>query len=70
MLRHLRGNGHVARKSHRLAGETRRFDYHTHLSTTQEGRLVVMCYDEGYLLEEGQVVPWGTPGSSAPATLC
>ena len=45
------------------------FDYHTHLSTTQDGRLVVMCYDEGYLLNEGRVVPWEDDGSTALATL-
>ena len=71
LLRHLRGNRHVAREEATdwLVRRGFDFDYHTHLSTTQEGRLVVMCYDEGYLLEEGQVVPWGTPGSSTPATL-
>ena len=71
LLRHLRGNRHVAREEATdwLVRRGFDFDYHTHLSTTQEGRLVVMCYDEGYLLEEGQVVPWVIPGSSTSATL-
>ena len=33
------------------------FQYHTHLMTTDDGKLVVMCYDEGYVVEEGCVTP-------------
>jgi hypothetical protein len=33
------------------------FDYHTHVATTEEGKLAVMCFDEGYVLEAGGVVP-------------
>ena len=28
-----------------------------------------MCYDEGYLLDEGRVVPWEDDGSTPFATL-
>ena len=60
LLRHLRGNRHVAREEATdwLVRRGFDFDYHTHLSTTQEGRLVVMCYDEGTCSKRG-VVPWG-----------
>jgi|GEM_PF-3524692 hypothetical protein len=33
------------------------FGYHTHVTTTEEGKLAVMCFDEGYVLEAGGVVP-------------
>lgn len=33
------------------------FHFHTHITTTKEGRLAVMCFDEGYVVESGGVVP-------------
>ena len=60
LLRHLRGNTQVAQEeaTNWLVRRGFDFDYHTHLYTTQDGQLMVMCYDEGYLLNEGRVVPW------------
>ena len=71
LLRHLRGNTQVAQEeaTNWLVRRGFDFDYHTHLYTTQDGQLVVMCYDEGYLLNEGRVVPWEDDGSTALATL-
>ena len=34
------------------------FEYHTHVLTILEGKLVVMCYDEGYTLDRGGIQPW------------
>ena len=31
------------------------FDYHTHLKTSKEGKVVVMCFDEGYTIDKGTV---------------
>ena len=55
LLRHLRGNTQVAQEeaTNWLVRRGFDFDYHTHLYTTQDGQLVVMCYDEGYLLTRG-----------------
>lgn len=72
LLRHLRGSERVAKEeaTQWLVRRGFDFDYHTHLSSTEEGHLLVMCYDEGYLLEEGRVVPWSkTQSSSPPAAL-
>ena len=33
------------------------FHYHTHVDATSDGRLAVMCFDEGYVLDGGAVVP-------------
>ena len=33
------------------------FNYHTHVLATDEGNLMVMCFDEGYVVEEGQIQP-------------
>lgn len=33
------------------------FNFHTHLSTLPDGRLAVMCYEEGYVVEECGVRP-------------
>ena len=38
-----------------LARRGLNFQYHTHLMTTDDGKLVVMCYDEGYVVKEGCV---------------
>ena len=32
-------------------------NFHTHLETTGEGKLVVMCFDEGYTIEQGEIRP-------------
>ena len=69
LLRHLRGSTQVAQEEANNWLVRRGCDYHTHLYTTQVGQLVVMCYDEGYLLNEGRVVPWEDDGSTALATL-
>ena len=60
LLRYLRANKNVAREEATgwLVRRGFDFDYHTHLSTTEDGHLVVMRYDEGYFLNEGSVVPW------------
>ena len=31
------------------------FDYHTNLMTSKEGKVVVMCFDEGYTIDKGTV---------------
>jgi hypothetical protein len=33
------------------------FNFHTHISTLPDGRLAVMCYEEGYVVEECGVRP-------------
>ena len=32
-------------------------NFHTHLETTGEGKLVVMCFDEDYTIEQGEIRP-------------
>ena len=32
-------------------------NFHTHLETTGDGKLVVMCFDEGYTIEQGEIRP-------------
>ena len=34
------------------------FNFHTHVQLAQDGRMVIMCYDEGYVLEGDGVIPW------------
>jgi len=71
LLRHLRGSERVAKEeaTQWLVRRGFDFDYHTHLSTTDDGHLLVMCYDEGYVLDEGLVVPLKEPQlSSAPTS--
>ena len=33
------------------------FDYHTHVEPTPDGRLAIMCYEEGYVLVADGVMP-------------
>ena len=33
------------------------FQYHTHLCATEDGRVAVMCFDEGYTIDGGHVCP-------------
>ena len=68
LLRALRNREFLAKED---PGEwlTRRgydFQFHTHLTTTQHGHLAIMCYDEGFVLRDGLVVPFDRDeGSSA-----
>ena len=34
------------------------FNYHTHVMPLKDGRLAIMCYDEGYVLEGDGILPW------------
>lgn len=34
------------------------FNFHTHFQVLRDGRMVIMCYDEGYVLEGDGVIPW------------
>jgi hypothetical protein len=34
------------------------FNFHTHVLTLHDGRMAIMCYEEGYLLDGNGVVPW------------
>lgn len=33
------------------------FQYHTHLDSTEDGKLKVMCYDEGFVLDGAAISP-------------
>ena len=33
------------------------FHFHTHLDTLSDGRVKVMCFDEGFVLQDGDVQP-------------
>ena len=60
LLRSLREHASVAEEDANAWLVRRGFDfeYHTHVLTTLEGELVVMCYDEGYTLDRGGIQPW------------
>lgn len=60
LLRSLREQASVAEEDANAWLVRRGFDfeYHTHVLTTLEGKLVVMCYDEGYTLDRGGIQPW------------
>ena len=49
------------------------FNYHTHVMPLKDGRLAIMCYDEGYVLEGDGILPWTDAsritGSFAPRAL-
>ena len=49
------------------------FNYHTHVMPLKDGRLAIMCYDEGYVLEVDGILPWTyvgrITGSFAPRAL-
>ncbi|MEY3010310.1 MAG: hypothetical protein RLZZ314_952 [Bacteroidota bacterium] len=34
------------------------FDYHTHLHPLKDGKLAVMCFDEGYVVDGARLIPW------------
>jgi len=34
------------------------FNFHTHVLTLHDGRMAIMCYEEGYVLDGNGVVPW------------
>ena len=42
-------------------------NFHTHLETTGEGKLVVMCFDEGYTIEQGEIRPCDASSTTLPA---
>lgn len=42
------------------------FNFHTHVQLAQDGRMVIMCYDEGYVLEGDGIIPWGERGTPRP----
>ena len=60
LLRSLREHASVAEEDANAWLVRRGFDfeYHTHVLTILEGKLVVMCYDEGYTLDRGGIQPW------------
>lgn len=45
------------------------FQFHTHVTTTEKGQLAVMCFDKGYVLEEGAIVPYSPQSNLAPSPL-
>lgn len=49
------------------------FNFHTHVLTLQDGRMAIMCYDEGYVLDGDGILPWSDScrltRSLAPRTL-
>lgn len=49
------------------------FNFHTHVLSLQDGRMAIMCYDEGYVLDGDGILPWSDScrlnGSLAPSTL-
>ena len=59
LLRTLRESGLRAEETPKDWLVRRGFDvnFHTHLETTGEGKLVVMCFDEGYTIEQGEIRP-------------
>lgn len=45
------------------------FDFHTHVVTLNDGRMVIMCYEEGYILDGNGVIPFPTNNSSNDSSL-
>ena len=40
------------------------FNYHTHIDSLPDGRLAVMCYEEGYVIEVDGVILLPSPSAS------
>lgn len=40
-------------------------NFHTHVVPLQDGRMAIMCYDEGYVLEGDGILPWKESGRIA-----
>lgn len=34
------------------------FNFHTHIVTLTDGRMAIMCYEEGYVLDGNGILPW------------
>ena len=41
------------------------FNFHTHVVPLQDGRMAIMCYDEGYVLDGDGILPWKESGRIA-----
>ena len=41
------------------------FNFHTHVVPLQDGRMAIMCYDEGYVLVGDGILPWKEGSRSA-----
>ena len=41
------------------------FNFQTHVVPLQDGRIAIMCYDEGYVLEGDGILPWKESGRIA-----
>lgn len=44
------------------------FQFHTHVTATNDGKLAVMCFDEGYILEDGVIRPFNPATSFREST--
>lgn len=45
------------------------FNYHTHVEALPDGRLAIMCFEEGYILDEYGVRPWSAMNEPLLTTL-
>lgn len=34
------------------------FNFHTHVQPIGDGRLAIMCYEEGYVIHDDGLTPW------------
>ena len=45
------------------------FNFHTHVQTLPDGRLAIMCFEEGYVVDENGVSSWSAKKEQALALL-
>jgi hypothetical protein len=71
LLKELRHAGDVYKSSEKsykwLKDQGYNFNYHTHIKPVEDGKLAMMCYEEGYVLESDgvQLFPFSTVFVSA-----
>lgn len=68
-LRHESSLAKNSEKSYRwLKDNGFNFDYHTHIEPIEDGKLAIMCYEEGYVLESDGILLFPSPSAFISVT--